>query len=188
LFRVLFFGRIYAYKGLHYLLKAAPLISAAAPQVRFIIAGTGADFGQYRSLIQDGANFDVRNRFIPEEEVAQLFAEADLLALPYIEASQSGVLANAIGFGLPVVATDIGELAAVVRDTGMGLVVPPADSEALAEAISYMARDNRLYKELAANARWAAAHNYSRQTILARTLTAYQGRFQEPTPSIWVKS
>jgi glycosyltransferase involved in cell wall biosynthesis len=91
-----------------------------APQVRFIVAGTGADFRQFQSLIQDAANLDIRNKFIPEEEVARLFAEADLLALPYIEASQSGILANAIGFGLPVVATDVGELSAVIRETGMG--------------------------------------------------------------------
>jgi glycosyltransferase involved in cell wall biosynthesis len=174
LFRVLFFGRIYEYKGLRYLLESAPLISAAAPQVRFIIAGTGADFGEYRSLIQDPAKFDIRNRFIPDAEVAQLFAEADLLALPYIEASQSGVLANAIGFGLPVVATAVGELSAVILETGMGLTVPPADSSALAQAISNIALDKRLYEELTANARSAAAHTYSRGTILTRTLIAYE--------------
>ncbi len=174
LFRVLFFGRIYEYKGLRYLLEAAPLISAAAPQVRFIIAGTGADFGQYRSMIQDHDLFDIRNRFIPDEEVAQLFAEADLLALPYIEASQSGILANAIGFGLPVVATEVGELSAVIRETGMGLTVPPADSRALAEAISNIAVDKHLYDELASRARSAAAHTYSTGSILSRTLTAYE--------------
>ncbi len=185
LFRVLFFGRIYEYKGLRYLLEAAPLISAAAPQVRFIIAGTGADFGQYRSLIQDPANFDIRNKFIPEEEVARLFAEADLLALPYIEASQSGILANAIGFGLPVVATDVGELSAVIRETGMGLIVPPADSSALAEAISKIASNNCLYGEFAAKAQLAAAHAYSRQAILNLTLIAYEAAGENRTPRRW---
>jgi glycosyltransferase involved in cell wall biosynthesis len=179
LFRVLFFGRIYEYKGLRYLIEAAPLISAAAPKVRIIIAGTGADMGQYRTLIRDPTNFDIRNRFIPDEEAAHLFTEADLLVLPYIEASQSGVLANAIGFGLPVVATEVGELSAVVRETGMGLTVPPADSSALARAISSIAKDARLYEELTANARSAAAHTYSRRAILAQTLTAYQAVFQQ---------
>jgi len=184
LFRVLFFGRIYEYKGLRYLLESAPLVSAAAPQVRFIIAGTGADFGQYRSLIRDPANFDIRNRFIPDEEVARLFAEADLLALPYIEASQSGVLANAIGFGLPVVATEVGELSAVVQETGMGLVIPPADSSALAKAISTIAVDEHLYDQLSANARSATAHTYSRGTILTRTLSAYETLVQRHTQQL----
>jgi glycosyltransferase involved in cell wall biosynthesis len=174
----LFFGRIYEYKGLRYLLNAAPLISAAAPHVRFIIAGTGADFSKYRSMIQDSANFDIRNRFIPDEEVARLFAEADLLALPYIEASQSGILSNAIGFGLPVVATEVGELSAVIRETGMGLIVPPADSSALAEAITNIAVDHRLYDELAVKAQLATARAYPREAILALTLTAYEAATQ----------
>jgi glycosyltransferase involved in cell wall biosynthesis len=181
LFRVLFFGRIYEYKGLRYLLEAAPLISAAAPQVRFIIAGTGADFGQYSSMIQDHANFEIHNSFIPDEEVARFFAEADLLALPYIEGSQSGVLANAIGFGLPVVTTDVGELAGVVRETGMGLIVPPADGNALAEAISDIAQDASLYDKLAANAHLVALHNYAKRTILTRTLSAYDTSIQQCT-------
>jgi glycosyltransferase involved in cell wall biosynthesis len=179
-FRVLFFGRIYQYKGLRYLLNAAPLIAAAAPEVRFVIAGTGEDFGQYRSLIKDPAIFEIHNKFIPEEEVARLFTEADLLALPYIEASQSGILANAIGFGLPVIATDVGELSSVIHETGMGLIVPPADSRALAEAITAIAGDNCLYDQLAARARRAATHSHSRQSILGPTSVAYEAAIAAP--------
>ena len=96
--------------------------------------------------------FDIRGRFIPNKEVALLFNEADLLVLPYIEASQSGVLMMATPFGLPVVATDVGEIAAVVRSLKLGLVVPPCDHRALADAIAEIATQADLKQEFRRNA------------------------------------
>ena len=88
--------------------------------------------------------FEVRNRHIPDREAAQLFIDADIVVLPYVEASQSGVLAIANAFAKPVIVTDVGELGRAVEDGVSGLVVPPADERPLADAILKLATDGAL--------------------------------------------
>jgi glycosyltransferase involved in cell wall biosynthesis len=174
LFRILFFGRLYAYKGLRYLLEAMPLVHAAVPNVRLIIAGRGDDIAQYTAHIRDFSYIEIRNRFVPRAEASRLFAEADLLVLPYVEASQSGVLISAMAFGLPVVATSVGEMRALVESTGMGLVVAPRDEKALAAAITKAALDADLRRQFSENAEKAINRQYSRPEIAARTMRVYQ--------------
>jgi glycosyltransferase involved in cell wall biosynthesis len=151
-YKILFFGRIFKYKGLQYLIDAAPSILEKVPHARFIVAGTGDAemLSELKKLPPE--TFEIRGRFIPNEEVALLFNEADLLVLPYVEASQSGVLMMATPFGLPVVVTDVGEMAAVVRDLKLGLVVPACDHGALADAISEIATRADLKQEFRRNA------------------------------------
>lgn len=154
-FRLLFFGRILAYKGLNHLIDAEPLIADDVAPRRIIIAGKGDDMAGYLARMQRPDRFDVRDRRIPDAETASLFAQADLLILPYVEASQSGVLAIAAAFGLPVVASDVGEIGALVRRTGMGVLVPPADPAALAQAVSDLAHAPALRNRLSINAHGA---------------------------------
>jgi len=151
-YKILFFGRIFEYKGLQYLIDAAPFILEKVPYARFIVAGTGDEkmLAELKKLPPE--TFDIRARFIPNEEAALLFNEADLLVLPYIEASQSGVLMMATPFELPVVATDVGDLAAVVRELKLGLVVPACDHRALADAIAEIATGPDLKQEFRRNA------------------------------------
>jgi glycosyltransferase involved in cell wall biosynthesis len=173
-FRVLFFGRIFEYKGLRYLLEAMRLVNQRMKNVRLIIAGQGDDISLYPDLVTGAPYLDVRNRFVPRDEVEQLFVECDLLALPYVEASQSGPLMMAISFGLPVVATDVGEMPSVVRSAAMGLVVPPKDPLALADAICNIGGDAELGRKFAANAKHAAETEYSRDNIGAQVQNIYE--------------
>src|SRR5438552_16759897 len=89
---VLFFGRIWEYKGLEYLIRAEPLITAEVPEARIVIAGEGEDFGRYRLLMDHPEHFVVYNEYIPDQQRSELFRQASLVVLPYIEASQSGVI------------------------------------------------------------------------------------------------
>src|SRR5690606_20252897 len=114
--RVLFFGRIHRYKGLDYLIQAEPLITQKVPDARIVIAGTGEDFGRYEEAIAGRDAFEVHNYRIPYEEGARPFQQASVVALPYVEASQSGVIPPASGFRRPVVVTDVGSLPEVVDD------------------------------------------------------------------------
>ena len=173
-FRVLFFGRIYEYKGLKYLLEAAHLALPRLPSLRVIIAGRGDDLAKGDLIIPATENFELRNRFIPDLELAQLLLDADVVALPYIEASQSGVLMNALAFGLPVIATDVGEIADVVRTTGAGRIIPPRDSAALAEALVEMAADEPLQQAFAGKAADALQGLYSRRTLAAQAKDIYE--------------
>jgi glycosyltransferase involved in cell wall biosynthesis len=173
-FRMLFFGRIFAYKGLDHLIDAEPLIGEDVTPRRVIIAGRGDDMAGHVARMRDPARFDVRARAIGDEEAASLFASADLLVLPYIEASQSGVLMIAAAFGLPVVASDVGELGALVRRTGMGLTTPPGDARALAGRITALARDPAARAELSAAAEKALKGPLSDEAVWAHAEAAYR--------------
>jgi len=139
--RVLFFGRIHRYKGLDYLIQAEPLITQKVPDARIVIAGTGEDFGRYEEAMAGRDAFEVHNYRIPYEEGARLFQQASVVALPYIEASQSGVIPTAYGFRRPVVVTNVGSLPEIVDDGMTGYIVPPRDPTALAAAIVSLLED-----------------------------------------------
>jgi starch synthase len=107
---VLFFGGIFEYKGIEYLIKAAPSIRGRFPDARIVIAGSGPDWPRCRSFIEDPDAFELIDRALTNPEVTELFEEASLVVLPYTEASQSGVLGLAYAMGKPVVATTVGSL------------------------------------------------------------------------------
>lgn len=178
IFRVLFFGRICEYKGLRYLLKAAPLVQQVIKQLKIVIAGSGDDFANCRDLISSLSCVEVHSGFIPVHQAARFFSEADMLALPYIESSQSGVLMIAMAFGLPVVSTEVGEIANTVKTTGMGLLVPPRDEVALAAAMSEIACNIELRDRFSRNAANAARGPYSKRALSQRVGAIYENLSQ----------
>lgn len=135
---ILFFGFVRRYKGLRYLLEGMPHVLNRVP-VRLLIVGEFWEEEQpYIEAIDRlgiRQHVSVVNAYVPNEEVGLYFAAANVVVLPYLEATQSGVLQMAYAFGKPVIVTSAGGLAEVVRDGETGLVVPPKDSSALAEAI-----------------------------------------------------
>ena len=136
---LLFFGLIRAYKGVDLLLRALPLVARDRPDVRLVVAGDPLDpIEPLQSLATElGVNerIDWRLGFLPDDEVADVLAAASVVVLPYRRrVDASGVLALAIGHGLPIVASDVGSLGETVTEFGLGEVVPPEDVEALAAA------------------------------------------------------
>lgn len=171
---VLFFGRIYAYKGLDVLIRAIPAVAEQFPRIAVTIAGAGNEFEKYRQLIADHRYFDVRNRRIPDQETAQLFTAADIVVLPYREASQSGVLAIANTFGKSVIVTNVGELGRSVENGVSGLVVPAGDATALAEAILRLARDAELRARLGDAGRRAGLETASPDRVADMAIEIYR--------------
>jgi glycosyltransferase involved in cell wall biosynthesis len=89
---------------------------------------------------------EVRNEYLPESAVPELFAAATCVALPYKQASQSGVGSLAKEHGRAMVASDVGGLAELVGDAG--IMVPPSDPDALADALIEVMRTPGLAEEL----------------------------------------
>jgi glycosyltransferase involved in cell wall biosynthesis len=169
---VLVFGRIRRYKGIDVLISAAQRIAMELPGVRFVIAGEPDR--ESKPLLAKAASFcEVRARYVPVAEAAQLFLDAKVLVLPYMEASQSGVLAVASTFGLPVVATDVGELGATVAESAIGLVVPASNPESLAGAILTLLRDEVLWTSLSENARTLAESECGSAAVGAKAAAVY---------------
>jgi glycosyltransferase involved in cell wall biosynthesis len=136
---LLFFGFVRRYKGLHVLLDALPQIRARVPDVQLVVAGEFYDDeAPYREQVRrlgldDVVRFDAE--YIPNERVARYFGAADLVVQPYLSATQSGVAQIAYHFERPLVTTDVGGLAETVPPDA-GLVVPPEDPAALADAVA----------------------------------------------------
>jgi glycosyltransferase involved in cell wall biosynthesis len=173
--RVLFFGRVMAYKGLPVLLDAALMVKESVPGLKLAIAGRGPALDDVRPRL--GADhIELHDSFILDPEVAQHFLDTELVALPYIEGSQSGILALAGAFGKPVVVSDVGEIGAFVRESGMGLVVPPNDPAALAEAIKRILNDPGLARDLGeASARSAEGDGMmARETVAKLAYASYE--------------
>jgi len=170
---VLFFGNLLDYKGLEYLIKAEPLITKRIPDVKIIIAGEG-NFEKYRDLIRDVNKFEICNKFIPDEEVAELFQRAKVIALPYIEGTQSGVIPVAYAFKKPVVVTNVGSIPEVVDDGKTGFIVPPRDEKALADAIVKLLKDNELRGEMGENAYTKMKEELSWDKITEKTMEVYK--------------
>lgn len=152
---LLFFGRIMTYKGLPVLLDAGQMVKETHPDVKLVVAGRGPALDELRPRLGDD-HVELKDGFIPDRDVAQLFLDTELVVLPYVEASQSGILALAAAFGRPAIVSDVGEIGELVRSTGMGLVVPPNDPAALAKAIRRVLSDPALAKELSAASAEAA--------------------------------
>ena len=172
--RVLFFGRILEYKGLEYLIKAAPEVVEQVPGVKFVIAGSGPDWQRCKGFIETPDIFVIHDCNVLDSDVARLFHEASVVVLPYIEASQSGVLAIAYAFGVPSVVTNVGSLPEVVHDGETGLVVAPRDSHALAEALVKLLTDSDLRERMGRNAQYEAENGaLSWDSIAAETVNVY---------------
>jgi glycosyltransferase involved in cell wall biosynthesis len=136
---VLFFGNLERYKGLDILLRAFDQIGPRLP-LRLVIAGRCAD-ARLRAEISEQieaspnrASIQWLDGFVPDEEVASVFHAADVLVMPYRAIDQSGVIFMAMATGLPIVASDVGSLRTYVSPE-IGMVVPPCDVDALADAV-----------------------------------------------------
>jgi glycosyltransferase involved in cell wall biosynthesis len=178
--RILFFGRILGYKGLDFLIRSIPRVSSRFENVRVVIAGEGKRMHSYGKLILNDRFFDIRNRRIPDEETAQLFLDADIVVLPYLAASQSGVLTIANTFGKPLIVTDVGELGQTIEHERTGLVIPPRDEQALADAIIRLISDAPLRNRLGVASRDVAERSASPQVIAARAIEIYQRAAKGP--------
>jgi glycosyltransferase involved in cell wall biosynthesis len=171
---VLFFGRIWAYKGLEYLIRAEPLITAVVPDVKIVIAGKGEDLAGYRRLMVHPERFVVRNYFIPTAETDTLFRQASIVVLPYVEASQSGVVPLAYTYGKPVVVTNVGSLTDIVVDGVTGYVVPPRQVEPLAQALTCLLQDTSLRRQFGANGKLKIRTECSPRAVAQRTYAVYR--------------
>jgi glycosyltransferase involved in cell wall biosynthesis len=126
------------YKGLEYLIRALPEVLREISVQLLIVGEFWQDREPYLKMIRElglSQNVTVVDRYVPNEEIGLYFAAADVVVLPYADATQSAVISLAYAFDRPVITTDVGGLAEVVKDGETGFVVPPRDHRALAAAM-----------------------------------------------------
>ncbi len=153
------FGLIRPYKGVDVALEAMRALPAECPAVLLLAGEAWGEIGAaVRRALADGAlarRVIADLRWIPENDVAAWFSAADVALLPYRDSFGSAVAAQALGWGLPVLASSVGALADVVEDDVSGLLAPPGDAAGLAQSIARLC-DGDLRRRLAAGARTAS--------------------------------
>jgi glycosyltransferase involved in cell wall biosynthesis len=135
---ILFFGFIRPYKGLEFLLRAMPRIIGKVPLKLLIVGESWEPKEKYLSIIRGlGISGSVKmvDRYVTDEEAVLYFSACDALALPYTSSTESGIIQLAFGMGTPVITTNVGGNPDLIDSGRTGLLVPPKDPEALAEAI-----------------------------------------------------
>ncbi|HHV06270.1 MAG TPA: glycosyltransferase [Anaerolineaceae bacterium] len=136
---LLFFGFVRAYKGLDLLLEAVAQLQAQDTPVQLLVGGEfWDDIGQYEAQI---ARLNIQDKvkivaeYIPDEEASTFFEASDCLVAPYRDATQSGSVKLALGYGIPVVVSEV-VADDFLRQMPSGCwIVPCDDSQALGEAI-----------------------------------------------------
>ncbi|GMN99844.1 glycosyltransferase family 4 protein [Parageobacillus thermoglucosidasius] len=149
----LFFGRISKYKGLNILSKAYSIVNRELNNVTLTVAGSG-DFSEFEEDYKRLKNVRVLNRWFNDDEVGSLFdGENIIVVLPYLDATQSGVIPIAIEYGVPIIASNTGGLSQQINHLETGILVEPKNPIALAEAMINLANNKELRESLANEAK-----------------------------------
>jgi glycosyltransferase involved in cell wall biosynthesis len=142
---ILFFGLIRKYKGLDLLIEAFSLLKAS-PHNKLLIAGEFYEDKQpYFDLISKyklEEQIMLLNQFIPNDDVKYYFSAADIVALPYRSATQSGVTQVSFHFEVPTLVTNVGGLGEIIPHNVAGYVVEP-NPQAIATSLEDYFENNK---------------------------------------------
>lgn len=170
---LLFVGRLRYYKGLHILLEALPHTKA-----RLLIVGTGPEESRLRTL---AAQYGISERVdfagdIGDDELPSYYAAADLYVLPaHLRSEAFGIsLLEAQAAGLPLISCELGSGTSFANQHGQtGFVVPPNNSQALAQAINVLLANPELRRWMGRNGQRRARELFSPEAMLSATEAVY---------------
>ncbi len=137
-------GNVIPRKGQLYLVRALPRVVAAIPSARLVFVGSEVSPRYAARVKAEAERLGVAGRILwagHRTDIRRALAALDLCVLASVEESFPLVLLEAMAVGLPVVATAVGGVPECVRPGETGLLVPPADSATLAEAIIALLAD-----------------------------------------------
>ena len=163
------------HKGQRHLVSAAAKVMREVPDVRFLILGEGELRAPLERQIHD-LGLD-RHVLLPgfRPDAIGLQKSFDVFAMSSVTEGLGSAMLDAMACGTAVVATRAGGIPEAVTDERDGLLVPPEDPAALARAIVRVLRDPDLRRRLGAAGRARVVAEFSVDTMVQRTVEAYQG-------------
>ena len=174
---VLFVGRLEPRKGLTYLVRAFLRLKPAFPRLRLLVVGRDDKRQQEKAMAMVPPRLRPDLVFVgsvPQEDLPSYYASADLFCAPSLGGESFGiVLVEAMAMGLPVVCSDIGGYRDLLRDNREGLLVPPRDPEALADALGALL-DNPARRAALAEAARSSAARYAWPVVAAELAAIYE--------------
>jgi hypothetical protein len=187
---VLFVGRLENRKGIDVLLAAAPSLLARFPDMQLTVVGDDAlpatGGASYRQMFERTADAALRKRvhftgILSDAELECRYAACDIVVMPSRYESFGLVLLEAMRYGKPIVSSNIGGIAEVIRDGETGLLVPPGDAGALESAIASLAADPRRRQQLGQAAFESFTTQFTRSVMAREAEDLYRRLARRPS-------
>jgi len=167
-------GPLEAIKGLPYFLGAASRVLAVNPNVQFLISGAGPEESNLRYLSRD-LEISENVTFVSNLYDFSISLEAmDIFCLSSLRQGLGTIMLEAMALAKPVIATGVGGIYSVIRDGETGLVVPPSNSEALANCILKLLEDPLKARAMGESARELVSQEFRAETMVERTVEQYK--------------
>ncbi len=173
-------GRLSPEKGVHYLIDAAAQLAAERPGIRLLIVGDGADRGQLEQAARDGA---LRNKVTFagfQSDTPPWYSAMDVLVLPSLTEGTPMTLLESMAIGVPVIASRVGGVPAVVDDGDNGILVEPGSARDLHQAMARVAADAASRLRIAERARQSVHEHYNVPSWIRRTVAVYDAALSNP--------
>ncbi len=181
---IFFAGRLEERKGIHYLVDAIPQVLAKVPAAKFVIVGADTKTGPgktsvlaelHRRLSVSGCAASVQFvNHVPLAEMPSYYRSADICVVPSLYENAPYTVLEAQSTGKPVIGTSAGGSPEYVAHDETGLVVPPRDSNALAEAIIDLALNKEKREAMAKRARERSLTHFDREIIAQHAIASYE--------------
>lgn len=176
-FNILFLGVLIERKGVIDLLKAVKEISKKidSKEIHFIIAGTGKQEDALKKYcIEEGINEYVEFKgWIECDTKIDLLKHSQLLVLPSYNEGLPVAILEAISYGLPIIATDVGDIHSAVKNGENGYLIRPGDYIALSEQILSITDNEALFEKFSMNSRKLAENDFSDEVFFSKILQCY---------------
>jgi glycosyltransferase involved in cell wall biosynthesis len=167
-------GSLTEEKGHIYLLEAARQVIDKCPECSFLVVGEGS---QRRLLQEKTANLGLTGKVVfagSRKDIPEILSILDISVLPSLKEGLPMALLEAMASKVPVIATKVGAIPNVVEDRINGMLIPPRDPDAIAEAINIILSDGNSAKEMAQKAFEKVRDHYSSKKMAEKYLTVYQ--------------
>jgi len=174
--RIVWVGRIERSKGLIVLLKAANLLKNNFRNFELLIGGKVWDAGYYRELLdyKAAANLGEAHFTGFVGDLQSFLLDADIFASPSLKEVGPMTVLEAMGYGLPVVGSDVGAVPDFIVDNETGFVVPPGDPVAMATKLQLLVSDKKLRIRMGRKATERITSHFSYNRIFSMILDMYR--------------
>jgi glycosyltransferase involved in cell wall biosynthesis len=170
----LFLGWFRPEKNLGLLVEAAARLRSVHPRLHWCLVGEGVEGESLGRRIDDENLGDVISLPGRREDLAEVFAAADLFVLSSNYEGLPGALLEALGAGLPAVVTRVGDCRDLVEGSGAGLSASPGDSEAFAGRVAELAADPELRRRMGRRGKRETRRRFGVEAMVRETQRVYE--------------
>lgn len=173
--KILFVGRLHPVKGVRYLIEAMKIIKEKDLYAKLIIVGDGEEREKLQKLankmgLLDSITFTGQ---IPNQNVSQYMAMSDILVLPSLSEGFPNVILEAMAFGIPIVATNVGGVIEIMENGVNGFLVKPGNPDQIAQKVLFLFNNKDMIKMISNNNKKLVKQQHNWEKIAIKLENVY---------------